>query len=87
MPPSICAWREGIWPCPAWMHLSERDLLDLFGSDSGTLEGAGDRDASEFSCVDRSEAATHLAEGCPCGRKNHCAGHLPPFMIWLRSLD
>ena len=47
IPPLIWAWRDGIWPWPAWRTWPNDNLIDLVGIDSGALERRRDRLAAE----------------------------------------
>ena len=75
IPALICAWREGICPCPACSTWPIDDLLDLLGINLGALERGAIAVAAELGGVERRQRAAHLAERGAGGAEDHCAGH------------
>ena len=75
MPALICAWRDGIWPCPACSTWPITTCCDLLGRDVGALERGLDGDAAELGGRQGGEAAAELADGRAGGAEDHGVGH------------
>ena len=75
MPALICAWRDGIWPWPAWSTWPMTTCWTCSGADVGALERGRDRGAAELGGVERGEAAAELADRRAGGAEDHGLGH------------
>ena len=75
IPPLICAWREGIWPCPAWMTWPITTCWTCSGATSARSSAALIAVPPSSVASSACKAAAELADRRACGGQDHGLGH------------
>ena len=84
MPASICAWRDGIWPWPAWSTVPITTCCDLLGRDVGALERLADGYAAQMRGRKRRQAPAQLADRRARAAQDHGSRHEPSLLTSRR---